>query len=183
MDLIEQLKELSYQMMLNENYKIQIENNRYHSLIKNNPSTYIIKDGYQHAILEADKEGYKLSLQFNELLLQTRKTHITFTDIPDATYIKAENLLYKYDLEYPISWYIKNNDNTGINYGYDYSDTINKKHDMFLKDLIDKISKNNIDEFTYQRLILASEYLASHHRLLSYYLNNEKNKKYRKYKK
>ena len=35
MDLLEQLKELSLQMMLNETHKKRIENNRYYSL-KNN---------------------------------------------------------------------------------------------------------------------------------------------------
>ena len=178
MNLREQLKELSFQMMLNETHKKIIENNRYYSL-KNNtkPSLYSSSQVYENTLLKADQKGYELSLQFNKLLLQNGKTHNEFIDTPDAANIEAENLLYKYGLEYPISWYIKNQDNNELQFGYDYSNTIEKKHNIFLKELIDVVSKNNLDQFTYQRLILASEYLANHHKLLSVYHNNEVIKK------
>ena len=174
MNLREQLIELSIQMMLNETNKKMIENNRYNSLKNKNTSLiYLSTQDYHNTLLEADKKGYELSLQFNELLLQNDKTHNVFNDGPDAANIEAENLLYKYGLEYPISWYIKNKDHNGIHYGYEYSKTINKKHNLFLKEIIDIVTQKKLDQFTYQRLILAAEYFANLHKLLSVYHNNE----------
>ena len=174
MNLREQLKELSFQMMLNETQKKIIENSRYYSLKNNNrASIYSSQQNYQNALLEADTKGYELSLQFNELLLQNDKTYNIFNDEPDAANIEAENLLYTYGLQYPISWYIKSEDHNGLHYGYEYSDTIDKKHILFLKEIIDIVTQRKLDQFTYQRLILAAEYFANLHKLLSVYHNNE----------
>ena len=174
MDFKTQLKELSFQMMLNETKKKRIENDRYYTLRNNNKSSiHSSLQVYQHALLETDIKGYELSLQFNELLLQNDITYNAFIDGPDATNIGAQNLLYTYGLEYPISWYIKDQNQDGFQYGYETTKKINKKHNIFLKELIDMTIKQKLDQFTYQRLVLAAEYLANHHKLLSSYMNNE----------
>ena len=174
MNLFEELKELSFQMMVNQTEKKQIENSKYYYIKTGNKSLFFkSEEDYQNRILNADKKGYELSLKFNELLLKNGKTFNSFTDNPDAANIEAENLLYTYGLHYPISWYIKSEDKNGLHYGYDFSDTIDKKHNIFLKEIIDTIYKQNLDNFTYKRLILAAEYYSNHRKLLSKYHNNE----------
>lgn len=177
MNLKEQLKELSFQMMLNETQKMLIENNWSYAFIPgNSPSSEATKStvkSCQHQLLQADKKGYELSLQFNELLLQNGKTYNSFIDGPDAANIAAENLLYKYGLHYPISWYIKSQDKDGIHFAYEYSDTIDKKHNEFLIKIKNIALEESISDFEFERLNLAAEYYANHHKLLSIYHNNE----------
>ena len=104
----EKLKELSYQMMLNEMGKLQIENAYSYSILKNNSaSIYSNKSTVERSLLLADEKGFELSLAFNELLRQNGQKHNDFDKGPDAVNIWCENFLYKYGLSYPISWYIE----------------------------------------------------------------------------
>ena len=92
----EKLKELSFQMMLNEMQKLQIENSNSYSVINNNTaSIYSDKENKEKGLLEADKKGFELSLAFNELLLQNGKSHNKFSNGPDAVDIWTTNFLYK----------------------------------------------------------------------------------------
>ena len=177
MDLKEQLKELSFQMMLNETQKKLIENNWSYTMTPGNSKSFDATKSTiktcQEQILQADKKGYELSLQFNELLLQNGKTYNSFVDGPDAANIAAENLLYDYGLHYPISWYIKSQDKDGLHFAYEYSDTIDKKHNEFLLKIKNIALEESISDFEYKRLTLAAEYYANHRKLLSIYHNNE----------
>lgn len=165
-----QLKELSFQMMLNETTKMGIENSRSFSIeTGNGASIYSTKEGAHRGLVQADKKGYELSLVFNELLLQNGKKHNAFDNGPDAANIAAENLLYKYGLRYPISWYIDYEDWDGLHFGYHYSDRIDKDHAIFLA----KIERLGVNEDIKERLRLAAEYYSRHHKLLSKYHNGE----------
>ena len=172
--LKEQLKELSFQMMLNETRKTQIENSRaFSQMTGNTASIYSSTEGYHYGLMQADRKGYELSLAFNELLLQNGLNHNAFNDGPDATNIAAENLLYKYGLRYPISWYVAYQDRDGLHFGYHYADTIDKNHTQYLAKVEELLKTRKIDQNTSERLILAGEYYAQHHKLLSKYHNGE----------
>lgn len=172
--LKEELKELSFQMMLNEMNKLNIENSRsFSKMTGNTASIYSSEDGYYRGIINADKRGYELSLQFNELLLQNGQKFNPFNDGPDAVNISAENLLYKYDLSYPISWYVTHQDRDGLHFGYNYSEQIDKDHEQFLSKIEMLLQTKKIDKYTSERLTLAAEYYAKHHKLLSKYYNGE----------
>lgn len=174
MNLNEQLKELSFQMMLNEMRKMQIENSR--SFAKetgNTASIYSSDEGCHRGLMEADRKGYELSLKFNELLLQNSKKHNNFDSGPDAANISAENLLHKYGLNYPISWYVEYEDRDGLHFGYYKSDTIDRKHDEYLRKVENLLRDGKINNNTRERLIVAGEYYRSHRYLLSQYHNHE----------
>ena len=136
-ELQEQLKELSFQMMLNEMSKLQIENGRYFD--KRNSKNYSFysdtssKEEAENRLLIADKKGFALSLAFNELLLKNGYKHNNYENGPDAVNIWSENMLNKYGLNYPLSWYIEYEDRDGLHYGYYKSDKINKNHEVFLQ--------------------------------------------------
>ena len=91
--------------------------------------------------------------------------------VPDI--IRYVDLYAPMALMITVGWYIKSKDQNDIHYGYEYSKTINKKHNLFLKEIIDIVTQRKLDQFTYQRLILAAEYFANLHKLLSVYHNNE----------
>ncbi len=173
-ELKEQLKELSFRMMLNEMSKLQIENSR--SFDKQNGkqySYYSDKDSQtrtENSLLLADKKGFALSLSFNELLLKNGYGHNNYENGPDAVDIWSENLLYKYDLKYPISWYVEHEDSDGLHFGYYASDKINQNHESFLQ----KVEGLEISDFEKKRLIGVSEYYRARRLLLSKYHNNEK---------
>lgn len=170
----EELKELSFQMMLNETEKMLIENERNFSIMTGNQaSLHSSAENYHRGLIRADKKGYELSLAFNELLLQNRKRHNAFKDGPDAVNIAAENLLYKYGLKYPISWYVEYEDRNGLHFGYHYSNQIDKNHEKYLTQVNHLLQTGKIDQYTSERLILAGEYYANHHKLLSKYYNRE----------
>ena len=172
-ELKEQLKELSFRMMLNEMSKLQIENSR--SFDKQNGkqySYYSDKDSQtktENSLLLADKKGFALSLSFNELLLKNGYGHNSYENGPDAVDIWSENFLYKYDLKYPISWYVDHEDQDGLHFGYDTSDKINKNHESFLQ----TVEELEISDFEKKRLIGVSEYYRAKRLLLSKYHNHE----------
>jgi len=170
MTLDEQLKELSFQMMLNEMQKLQIENS-YLWNKKNNTTTLpnSTKEQYHRSIIQADKKGYELSLQFNQLLLENGYGHNAFKDGPDATQISTENLLARHGLEYPITWYVQSEDRDGLHFGYDSKETIDRKHEEYLKNVEAKFEKGNIDKETRERIIIASEYYRSQRYLKTQY--------------
>lgn len=174
MELKEQLKELSFQMMLIETRKMQMENERSFEKKENfKYPTYQSEEYYCRSLMRVDKEGYELSLQFNELLLQNGKNHNAFVDGPDATKIYAENLLYKYNLHYPLSWYVEYEDKDGLHFGYHYSDTINKNHEVYLAQVEKLYNEGKINRYIKERLVLAGEYYCNHRKLLSKYHNGE----------
>ena len=174
MELNEQLKELSFQMMLNEMAKMQIENS--HHFDRANGITthnYSTQQGYHYGIMQADKKGYELSLAFNELLFQNGQKYNVFNNGPDAVNISAENLLYKYGLSYPISWYVASQDRDGLHFGYYDSKRIDDNHLGFLNQVNELLASGKIDKNTSERLIAAGEYYSNHHKLLSKYFNHE----------
>ena len=174
MDLKEQLKELSFQMMLNEMRKMQIENSRSFSKeTGNTASNYSTEEGCHYGLMEADKKGYTLSLQFNELLLQNGRKFNAFNDGPDAVNISAENLLYRYGLHYPISWYVASQDSEGLHFGYYNSEVIDRNHGTYLAKVEKLLQEGKINKNVSERLILAGEYYSNHHKLLSKYYNHE----------
>ena len=166
----EELKELSFQMMLNEMQKLQIENSNSYSIMnRNTASVYSDEENKERGLLEADKKGFELSLAFNELLLKNGKNHNKFSDGPDAVDIWATNFLYKYGLEYPISWYIEYEDSNGLHFGYYKSDIIDKNHDAFLA----KVEKIKTSVFEKKRIFAISKYYKERRKLLSKYHNME----------
>lgn len=174
MDLKEQLKELSFQMMLVEARKLDTENSRFFSLATGNQaSPFSSKDGCHYGLIQEDKKGYELSLQYNELLLQNGMKHNSFNDGPDATKISTENLLYKYGLKYPISWFVKSEDHNGLHFGYYTSEIIDANHAQYINEVEQLLANEKIDVHTYERLTLAGEYFQQHRKLLSKYHNNE----------
>jgi len=179
MTLKEKLKELSFQMMLNETAKQNAENFRSMDLRTGKQLTpeSNAKKYYQSLLLK-DQKGYELSLAFNELLLQNGMIHNDFLEGPDAAYIAGENMLYKYGLKYPISWHNNYHDRDGnIHFSYDYSDVIEENHHKYLLAVGKLLKDNKIDEITYERLLLAGEYYKEHRKLLSKYNNDEKIKR------
>ena len=60
-----------------------------------------------------------------------------------------------------------------MHYGYNYSQQIKKDHEQFLAKIEMLLQTNKIDKHTSERLILAGEYYANHHKLLSKYFNGE----------
>lgn len=174
MDLESRLKELSFEMMKVEMRKLDIENTYLFSQATNNSaSPYATKQGYDYYMKEEDKKGYALSLQFNDLLLSNGKRYNDFEKGPDAVHISAEHLLYSYGLKYPISWFLTSEDKDGLHYGYDTSDKIDENHAKYIREVEQKLKEKQIDESTCDRLILAGEYYAALHKLLSQYYNNE----------
>lgn len=174
MNLKEQLKELSFQMMLVEMQKLQIENSRFFSLqTGNTASIHSSEEGCHHGLMQEDKKGYELSLVFNELLLQNGMEYNAFQDGPDAINISTENLLYKHGLKYPISWFVEYQDHNGLHFGYHNSDTIDKNHEQYLKQVEQLLLERKIDKNTHERLILAGEYYQQQRKLLSKYHNKE----------
>jgi len=170
MQLDEQLKNLSFQMMLNETMKMQIENSRSYAMMTgNDASLYSSKEGYHYGLMKTDKVGYELSLQFNELLFKNGRTYNSFENGPDAVNISAENLLYKYDLRYPISWYVEYEDRDGLHFGYYDEQIVDENHVKYLIQVENLLKNGKIDNFTKERLVAAGEYYCNHHKLLSKY--------------
>lgn len=180
----EQLTTLSFEMMKNEMRKLQVESNALFNIkrIQENMENGILTHGisisptvkeeeekYHKAIISLDKEGYSLSLTYNNLILQNGSKFYSFNNGPDAANIAAENLLAKHGLSYPISWYIERTTNLGIEYGYYKSDVIDYNHSKYLK----QVEESKFDSFTKDRLIAAGEYYREHHKLLSKYFNGE----------
>ena len=174
MNLKEQLKELSFQMMLVETRKMQIENSHSFSIkTGNTASPYSTEEGYHQGILAEDKKGYELSLAFNELLLQNGMRYNDYVDGPDAVNIAAENLLYKYGIAYPISWYVDYETSERLHFGYHDSATIDINHEKYLTDIKQLFLERKINKQTFERLVHAGEYYKQHHKLLSKYNNKE----------
>ena len=175
----EQLTELSFEMMKIEMRKLQTENNYFYNIQNiqaNRKFGYTIKEEeerYHQSIISLDKEGYSLSLAYNDLILQNGSKFYAFNNGPDATKIASDNLLAKNGLSYPISWYIISTTNLGIEYGYYKSDVIDYNHEQYLKQVEQLKNEGKVDEFMQQRLVLAGEYNKEHHKLLSKYFNGE----------
>ena len=173
-DTKEELQYLSFQMMLNITEKLQIENSHY--LDQKNgytDSNYYDKESMLNELIRIDKEGYAISLEFNEFLLKNGQRFNKFMEGPDAVNIATENLLHKYGLQYPISWYIEYEDKDGLHFGYNKSDKINIDHKSYLNQVETLFINGKISETEKQRLITAGEYYKEHHKLLSKYFNGE----------
>ena len=161
-------------MFLNEVRKLQIENSYYYDQKEGNRgSIYSDKEGLEWGLLKIEKESYDHSLEFNEILFKNGKTHNNFDDGPDVANIAAENLLYKYGLQYPISWYVEYEDSDGLHFGYNYSDKIDIDHKGYIYEVESLFSSGKISELEKERLLAAGEYYRSHHKLLSKYFNGE----------
>ena len=167
MDLSDKLKELSFQMMLNETRKMQIENSYYFDKKINRHG--ISKNVLYSRLINCDREGYKLSLQFNELLLQNGYKFNSFIEGPDAVNISSENLLNKFELVYPITWYVVIEDRNGLHFGYDSLDIIENKHNEFLSQVEKLFENGKIDNFERDRIIVCAEYYKSCRCLLQQY--------------
>lgn len=169
MDLREELKDLSFQMMLNEAKKMQIENDYHYNnrINRYGNSKKVLYD----RLINCDKDGYKLSLQFNELLLQNGYKFNAFTSGPDVVNISAENLLNKFGLLYPITWYVVSEDRQGLHFGYDSLKTIEKKHNEFLLQVEELFKMNKIDKYERERIIVCAEYYKGCRCLLEQYQN------------
>ncbi len=89
--LYEELKELSFQMMLNETNKLQIENNCHLEVVNAHKySHYTAQERIEKKekdLLLADKEGFALSLAFDELLLSNGYKFNAFKSGPNAVKI------------------------------------------------------------------------------------------------
>jgi hypothetical protein len=174
MELDNQLKELSFEMMKIEMMKLSIENSySFSKMTGNRGSNYATKEGFYYGVIEEDKKGYALSLEFNELLLSSGKNFNSFVNGPDATRIAVENLLYKYGLKYPISWNYVSQTSNELIYEYDRSDKIDENHAKYLREVEAKLQQKEIDADIHKRLVLAGEYYAKLHKLFSKYYNNE----------
>ena len=171
----DELKELSFQMMIIENQKLQEENMESFSERKNK-SSWIdpqIKENHYRILMRLDMEGYSLSLQFNDKLHKLGYDHNGYKIGPDATYTSAENLLNKYGLNYPKSWRIASETREGLVFSYFPVATIDRQKEDFLKSIVELRKNNKISEAEERRLMLAAQYFAAHHKLLSCYHNNE----------
>ena len=167
MDLKNELKDLSFQMMLNETRKMQIENGYY--LDKRINRYGNSKDTLYNRLINCDRDGYMLSLQFNELLLQNGYKFNAFVDGPDVVNISAENLLNKFGLSYPITWYVVSEDRDGLHFGYDSLETIESKHNEFLLQVEELFKMGKIDKLEKERILVCSEYYKSCRCLLVQY--------------
>ncbi len=165
-----QLRELSYQMMINEVYKQQIENSyAFNSKQGFKYTSYSTQEQTNAALLEADKKGFALSLTYNELLFENGQRHNKFGDGPDAVNIWAENYLNKFKLRYPISWYTKSEDRDGLHFGYYNYDTIEDLHNKFLREVEEK----DLTEFEKQRVLGIATYYKEHRKLITKYFGDE----------
>ena len=170
--LYDDLKELSFQMMLNETSKLQIENGISFSarMAKENPNFSPRSEESEKARLAmADKKGFELSLAFNELLLSNGYKLNAFANGPDSVEIWAENFLNKYGLAYPLSWDIDYQDQFGLHYKYDKADKIEANHQKFME----KVQALEISEEERKRIVNIANYYRERRRLLTKYINGE----------
>lgn len=167
MDLREELKNLSFQMMLNETKKMQIENGYYFDkkINRYGNSKKVLYD----RLINCDRDGYKLSLQFNELLLQNGYKFNAFDSGPDSVNISAENLLNKFGLAYPITWYVVSEDRNGLHFGYDSLNTIENKHNEFLSQVEKLFENGKLDKYEKERILVCAEYYKGCRCLLEQY--------------
>ena len=171
--LYEELKELSFQMMLNETNKLQIENNCHLEVVNAHKySHYTAQERIETKekdLLLADKEGFALSLAFDELLLSNGYKFNAFKSGPNAVKIWAENFLNKYELSYPLSWEFAYEDDNGLHYRYHKLDEIEDNHQKFLT----QVDKLNITEYEKKRILAVANYYKQTRKLLTKYINDE----------
>ncbi len=167
-----QLRELSFQMMINESAKLMTENHHAFNMRHRSefPMAFINEQQYfESDLLREDKKGFELSLAYNELLFKNGETHGATSNGPDAVNIWAENYLNKFNLSYPISWYVEYEDREGLHFGYNKSAKIDQDHEDFLR----QVEQKDLTDFEKKRIAGIADYYKAHHKLLSRYKNFE----------
>lgn len=176
-ELKEQVGQLSYEMLLNENNKLSLENDYELSLrICSQLLLYGRKQEFERKLLQKDQLGFELSLEYNELLFENGMRHNTFGNGPDATNVWAENYLYKYNLKYPLGWDVQYIDRTGQHYSYRSQKRIEEDYQSF----INQINNLKVSDIERKRLFGIADYYKRHRQLVSNYFGNTKDTKLEK---
>ncbi len=165
------LKELSFQMMVNEMGKLGIENSHNFALRGNFwTDTNFRENDFQANLLRADKKGFQLALNYENLLYQNGFRHNIRDNGPDAVEIWAENYLNKFNLKYPLSWYVEFEDRDGLHFGYVSDQTIQNNHEDFLR----KIASTSATDFEKERMRNIAEYYLINRKLVNHYFGHVK---------
>jgi len=170
------VRDLSFKMLQNENNKMRAFNTYMNnqridtSMVHGQPTKEEI---YLKDLNELDAKGYELSLQFNDLLLSNGYVHCGADLGVDAARVSAEYLLNQYDLKYPVSWDMIENNPDGLRFTYHSSERVESDKAVFMSQVDKLFAEAKIDDNDFTRISAAADYFAKHRKLLSKHINKE----------
>ena len=159
--------ELSYKMAINEAKKVQLLNNKIYLERMGKGKDASLDTRVQSELLKLDNNGYKLSLEYQELLFRMGYKYCEFAISPDIAHVNAESLMNVYGYTYPEAWHF----NEQGELQYESPRSIEANHEKFNQFLGSERTEGKITQFDYDRLIQTSNYYSAYNKLYSKYLS------------